>query len=142
MPLLTRQTCGEQRPGLRGDGTGRGACLWGFSGERFPTARCSSHPPAAAWPFSSSLEVLGFTALSSVRFTEDQRGAGRGAPSHPGPPYTAGSAGESCLLGCFHHYESFFFNSLPVFPVKTGIETSTFSSHYICLIDLHPTPRF
>lgn len=136
---LTRQTCGEHRPGLPGEGTRCGACLWGFSGEHFPLARCSSHPPAVAWPFSSPLEVLRLTTLQ--RGSKGSRLWGAVTPGTPlAPPYTAGSAGESCLLGCFHHYDSVFFNALTVFSVKTGIETSMLSSHYICLLGFVSNP--
>lgn len=118
-PSTVWQTCGEQRPGLRGN---RVWCMpVGLLRWPFPLPAAGSHPPAAAWLFSSSLEVLGFTAFllcTSRRI----KGSRPWAPSHQDLLAPQESAGESCLLGCFHHYESSFFNSLPVFPVKTGIE--------------------
>lgn len=133
---LTRQTYGEHRPGLPGKEPGVVPACGAAPVSIFPLPAAVLTPQLLPGP-----SVLPSQLWDSLPFREDQRGAGCGARSYPGPPYTAGSAGESCLLGCFHHYDSVFFNVLPVFSVKTGIETSTFSSHYICLIGFASNPR-
>lgn len=128
---FTQQTRGKHRPGLCMHLTKRDACLWGFSVEHFPAACCRlSHPSCGL--------ALQFSSCSSgthCPFCALRRGSKGTRPQGaitPGCPLHRRVCWGSCLLGCFCHHKSLFFNSLPVVSfMKTGIETSMFSFHYI-----------